>query len=160
VRLVGGDRAATVRVRGTPDAAEVRIDDGGALAARATLDGVDLEVGWGGQGRRYTFAEVGGNAWIGRDGDTWMLREEEVLTAARRSVDTGGPVLAPMPGTVTAVHVTDGEAVTAGQTLLVLEAMKMEHRLTAPADGTVRDLSVAAGDQVEIDRTLLVVDPT
>ena len=160
VRLVGGDRAATVRVRGTPDAAEVRLDDGEALAARATLDGMDLDVGWGGRGRRYTFAEVDDSAWIGRDGDTWMLREEEVLTAARRSVDTGGPVVAPMPGTVTAVHVTEGEAVTAGQTLLVLEAMKMEHRLTAPADGTVRDLSVAAGDQVEIDRTLLVVDPT
>jgi biotin carboxyl carrier protein len=64
-----------------------------------------------------------------------------------------------MPGTVTAVHVSDGETVTAGQTLLVLEAMKMEHRITAPTDGTVRDLTVGTGDQVEIDRELLVVDP-
>jgi len=159
LRLTGGDRTATVRVRGTPDAAEVRIDGGDAVAARVTLDGMDLEVGWGGCGRRYAFAESAGTAWIGRDGDAWMLREQEVLAAARRSVASGGPVVAPMPGTVTAVHVSDGETVTAGQTLLVLEAMKMEHRITAPTDGTVRDLTVGTGDQVEIDRGLLVVDP-
>ena len=158
LRLTGGDRTATVQVRGTPDAAEVRIDEGDAVAAWATLDGVDLEVGWRGGGSRYVFAEVDGTAWIGRDGDAWMLREQEALAAARRSVTSGGPVLAPMPGTVTAVHVSEGEAVTAGQTLLVLEAMKMEHRITAPTDGTVRDLSVGAGDRVEIDRELLVVD--
>ncbi|HSJ43245.1 MAG TPA: biotin carboxylase N-terminal domain-containing protein [Euzebyales bacterium] len=160
LRVTGGERIATVRVRGTPDAAEVRIDGGDAVAARATLDGVDLEVGWGGRGCRYVFAETDSTAWIGRDGDAWMLREQEALAAARRSATPGGPVVAPMPGTVTAVNVTDGEAVTAGQTLLVLEAMKMEHRITAPTDGTVHGLSVRAGDQVEIDRDLLVVTPS
>jgi biotin carboxyl carrier protein len=64
-----------------------------------------------------------------------------------------------MPGVVLDVRCAAGDHVTAGQTLVVLEAMKMEHRITAPTDGTVRDLSVGAGDRVEIDRELLVVDP-
>ena len=53
-----------------------------------------------------------------------------------------------MPGLVTAVHVTDGEAVTAGQVLAVLEAMKMEHKLMAPRDGTIEAVTVKVGDQV------------
>ena len=160
LRLSGDDRTAVVRVRGTPAAAEVRFDEDDAVAAQATLAGVDLDVLWSGHRRRYVFAETDGTAWIGRDGDTWTLREQEALAAAHTAVASGGPVVAPMPGTVTAVHVTDGEAVTAGQTLLVLEAMKMEHRVTAPTDGTVDGLSVGAGDQVEIDRELLVVKPS
>ena len=63
-----------------------------------------------------------------------------------------------MPGAVIAVHVTDGDAVEAGQPVLVLEAMKMEHTLTAPIAGTVR-LDCAVGDQVGGDRLLAVVDP-
>jgi propionyl-CoA carboxylase alpha chain/3-methylcrotonyl-CoA carboxylase alpha subunit len=59
-----------------------------------------------------------------------------------------GAVLTPMPGRIVSVAVVEGEAVIAGQALVVLEAMKMEHALTAPADGRVKELRVAAGDQV------------
>ena len=59
-----------------------------------------------------------------------------------------GQVRSPMPGKVTQVSVTAGEAVTKGQPLLTLEAMKMEHALTAPFDGKVEMLAVAVGDQV------------
>jgi acetyl/propionyl-CoA carboxylase alpha subunit len=59
-----------------------------------------------------------------------------------------GQVRAPMPGKVTAVSVKAGARVAKGQTLLVLEAMKMEHALTAPFDGKVESLSVKLGDQV------------
>ena len=53
-----------------------------------------------------------------------------------------------MPGKVVAVHVEDGEKVKAGQSLMVLEAMKMEHVIAAPADGVVATVRFAAGDQV------------
>ena len=66
-----------------------------------------------------------------------------------------GTVLSPMPGKITAVEVVDGQAVAKGDTLIVMEAMKMEQGLTAPFDGTVADLAVSRGDQVK-ERVALV----
>jgi propionyl-CoA carboxylase alpha chain len=68
-----------------------------------------------------------------------------------------GSLLAPMPGTVVRMAVALGDRVTAGQPLLWLEAMKMQHRIDAPADGVVTELGVATGDQVEVGRVLAVV---
>ena len=70
-----------------------------------------------------------------------------------------GAILAPMPGKVIAVDVAKGDRVTAGQRLMVLEAMKMEHALTAPFDGTVTELSAATGGQVQVEAVLAVVAP-
>jgi acetyl-CoA/propionyl-CoA carboxylase biotin carboxyl carrier protein len=62
-----------------------------------------------------------------------------------------------MPGTVLLVKVAPGERVTEGQPLLIVEAMKMEHTVTAPADGVVAELPVRAGQQVGMDAVLAVV---
>jgi len=70
-----------------------------------------------------------------------------------------GAIIAPMPGKVIAVDVSEGQAVTAGQRLMVLEAMKMEHALTAPFDGMVEGLSVSAGGQVQVEAVLAKVVP-
>ena len=70
-----------------------------------------------------------------------------------------GAILAPMPGKVIAVDVTDGQAVKAGDRLMVLEAMKMEHALTAPFDGTVTGLEASVGGQVQVEAVLCVVEP-
>jgi acetyl/propionyl-CoA carboxylase alpha subunit len=69
-----------------------------------------------------------------------------------------GSLLAPLPGTVVQVLVQPGDHVAAGQPLLALEAMKMEHTVRAPHDGVVAEVRVAVGDQVEPDAVLLVVD--
>ncbi|MFF5207380.1 acetyl/propionyl/methylcrotonyl-CoA carboxylase subunit alpha [Streptosporangium sp. NPDC000396] len=69
-----------------------------------------------------------------------------------------GSLLAPMPGTVLRVDVKPGEPVTAGQVVVVLEAMKMEHQITAPAAGTVSALNVAPGRQVEAGAVLAVIE--
>ncbi|WP_018656099.1 acetyl/propionyl/methylcrotonyl-CoA carboxylase subunit alpha [Actinomadura flavalba] len=69
-----------------------------------------------------------------------------------------GSLLAPMPGTVVRVETEAGAAVAEGQTLVVLEAMKMEHRIAAPAAGTVAELGVAAGQQVEAGAVLAVIE--
>jgi 3-methylcrotonyl-CoA carboxylase alpha subunit len=70
-----------------------------------------------------------------------------------------GEIEAPMPGKVTAVEVSQGDKVAKGQRLLTLEAMKMEHALTAPFDGTVAELAAAAGAQVTEGQLLAKVDP-
>ena len=70
----------------------------------------------------------------------------------------GGGFVAPMPGVVLDVRCRAGDAVTAGQTLVVLEAMKMEHHMNAPADGTVAEVRVTAGQQVENGAVLVVFD--
>ncbi|MBV9784953.1 MAG: biotin/lipoyl-binding protein [Acidisphaera sp.] len=69
----------------------------------------------------------------------------------------GGKVMAPIPGTVTRVLVEAGAPVTRGQTLLVIEAMKMELTLTAPSEGTIVELRCAAGDMVQEGRELIVM---
>jgi 3-methylcrotonyl-CoA carboxylase alpha subunit len=70
-----------------------------------------------------------------------------------------GAIIAPMPGKVIAVDVAEGQTVTAGQRLLVLEAMKMEHALAAPFDGVIEGLTVTAGSQVQVEAVLCRVVP-
>ena len=70
-----------------------------------------------------------------------------------------GALLAPMPGKVIKLAAAEGDAVEAGDVLIVLEAMKMEHELTAPAAGTVAEIGVGEGDQVEAGAPLAVVEP-
>ena len=69
-----------------------------------------------------------------------------------------GSLVAPMPGKVLEVHATVGDVVAAGQALLVLEAMKMEHHMAAPFDGTVAEVRVAVGDQIDNDAVLMVIE--
>ena len=77
--------------------------------------------------------------------------------AAQRAQFRGG-LVAPMPGRVLSIMVAEGDAVERGQLLLVLEAMKMEHRITAPTAGTVKSLKVAEGEQVANGAMLVVLD--
>ncbi|MET4133719.1 3-methylcrotonyl-CoA carboxylase alpha subunit [Porphyrobacter sp. MBR-155] len=90
-------------------------------------------------------------------GRTFMLSLRHDGTGQASAAD--GAIVAPMPGKVIAVDVAEGQAVTAGQRLLVLEAMKMEHALTAPFDGVVEGLAVSAGGQVQVEAVLCRVVP-
>lgn len=106
---------------------------------------------------------------MSRYGDEWLVLSEGVAhhfqLAPTNERGTGqasaadGAIIAPMPGKVIAVDVSEGQTVTAGQRLMVLEAMKMEHALTAPFDGVVEGLSVSAGGQVQVEAVLCRVVP-
>ncbi|MCY4728360.1 ATP-grasp domain-containing protein [Nocardioides sp. STR2] len=84
------------------------------------------------------------------------LREVPRFTDPADAVASGS-LLAPMPGTVVAVKVAVGDAVAAGDVVLVLEAMKMQHTVTAPHDGTVTEINVEPGSQVASGEVLAVV---
>jgi acetyl-CoA/propionyl-CoA carboxylase biotin carboxyl carrier protein len=158
MRLTTGDRSVTVHLQGPASRASVRIDDGDAIAAAARVHGGRLHVDVGGIVRSYVHATDADITWIADQGTVWAVRRQQQLAAAGDAEARGGPVLAPMPGTVLSVHVGDGDPVRAGQPVVVMEAMKMEHQLRAPADGVVRKLSIAPGDQVARDQTLLTVE--
>ncbi|KAB1986710.1 acetyl/propionyl/methylcrotonyl-CoA carboxylase subunit alpha [Streptomyces triticiradicis] len=113
-----------------------------------TLDGV-----------RHTFHRAAD--WIGRDGDAWHVRDHDPVAASLTgSAHAGADSLtAPMPGTVTVVKVAVGDEVAAGQSLLVVEAMKMEHVISAPHAGTVSELDVTPGTTVAMDQVLAVITP-
>ncbi len=96
--------------------------------------------------------------WVTVNGRTLLLNKD---TGRRRSggahQHAAGELTAPMPGQVRAVNVNEGEKVSKGQTLLLLEAMKMEIRIQAPEDGAVRKLFVKQGQTVERDQTLVEI---
>ncbi|MGX5694947.1 acetyl/propionyl/methylcrotonyl-CoA carboxylase subunit alpha [Agromyces soli] len=107
-----------------------------------------------------------GAVWVHVDGRNQRLetpsrreRLERRLEVAERPAGASDPVLrAPMPGTVTALLAADGAAVEAGQAVVAIEAMKMEHRVIAPFAGTVR-LAVTSGEQVAREQQLARIEP-
>ena len=112
-------------------------------------------------GKRVTAYVSSDNArrWMTINGQTFVLTKSSgARTRGRTGQHALGELTAPMPGQVRAVNVSEGEAVTKGQTLLVLEAMKMEIRIHAPQDGIVEKLFVKQGQTVEREQILLSVE--
>jgi len=141
---------------------------GGAAAARP----VSLEDD---AGQVHAVAPASGRAvvvggpneyWVHADGGAHRLRVVSRRDAAQRRRTAAGrapgavdpDLVAPLPGTVVAVHVVDGDSVEAGARLLTIEAMKMEHTVVAPHAGTVR-LRTSAGSQVARDAVVATVSP-
>jgi acetyl-CoA/propionyl-CoA carboxylase, biotin carboxylase, biotin carboxyl carrier protein len=154
VRLRSGERTDHVRITGGPDAAEARIEDGESRSLHATLAGDQLTVTLDGLRATYTVAVQDSRIWLAGDGVFAMLDEVREASVREDETHSGDAELtSPMPGAVVAVSVDDGAAVEAGAVVVTVEAMKMEHALTAPVDGVV-ELLVAAGDQVKVGQPL------
>ncbi|PWK65431.1 acetyl-CoA/propionyl-CoA carboxylase, biotin carboxylase, biotin carboxyl carrier protein [Streptomyces sp. CG 926] len=122
-----------------------------------TPDTVTIELD--GVTHRFSHATSPEGTWLGRDADSWHVQAYDPVAAnlgggGRSGADT---LAAPMPGTVTVVKVAVGDKVAAGQSLLVVEAMKMEHVISAPHAGTVTELDVTPGSTVAMDQVLAVV---
>jgi acetyl-CoA/propionyl-CoA carboxylase, biotin carboxylase, biotin carboxyl carrier protein len=158
---VGGAEPVRAQVAAAPGQSRPAESGAGAGAGGRWPSGARVPVTVDAVTRSYAVALAGDTLWLGRDGQAWAVREQAPLdaAAAQAAAGSGGPVVSPMPGTVTLVEVAEGQAVTAGQRLVVVEAMKMEHVLAAPVDGIVRDLRAKPGGTVAKDAVLLVVEP-
>ncbi|MGP3984711.1 acetyl/propionyl/methylcrotonyl-CoA carboxylase subunit alpha [Streptomyces sp. KR80] len=179
---VPGHEPVAVRVRGAAAGAEVRIGDAELVAARLVAGGAGsagaahgdgptaaglaaptvIRVEWGGVIHAFVTPPGGAGSWLGRDGESWHVQDHDPVAAALRGAAGAHGVdalTAPMPGTVTVVKAAVGDEVTAGQSLLVVEAMKMEHVISAPHAGTVTELDVVPGSTVAMDQVLAVVAP-
>jgi propionyl-CoA carboxylase alpha chain len=125
----------------------VTVTDAGKGDVNIVIDG--MRASW--------LAQLEGDLWLvhGPHGDV-TLHELPRFPATGAAAASGG-LKAPMPGVVLSTAVRSGDTVSKGQLLMVLEAMKMEHRITAPRDGVVADLHVAAKDQVKNGQLLLTM---
>ena len=144
-------------------AAEVEVK---TSSGRAEIDGRGVEYRERRAGGRLVGVEIHGETTpvrSARDGDrafvwcagrVWEIRRPGTGAASargsrsRHTSDASG-LLSPMPGRIRRILVAEGDAVTRGQVLLVLEAMKMEHAIRAPRDGRVRRLAFSEGDLVD-----------
>ncbi len=170
--LASGNQVKTYRDAGDPEGAVIRVeyrftrravvlpDDESVTLVSATPDQVVLADG---NGVEWTFAvaRYGG----GTSGDVYVdspLGPVQLVTVPRfpepGSAVEQGSLVAPMPGAVIRIGAEVGDAVTAGQPLVWLEAMKMEHTITAPADGVLTQLNVKPGEQVEVGTVLARVE--
>ncbi|MFF8425889.1 acetyl/propionyl/methylcrotonyl-CoA carboxylase subunit alpha [Streptomyces sp. NPDC016566] len=149
------------RLGGTPKrpAFDLRVTDPVRYAPRGAHTVTDDRVSVTLDGVRHSFRRAGD--WIGRDGDAWQVRDHDPVAASLTGAAHAGAdsLTAPMPGTVTVVKVAVGDEVAAGQSLLVVEAMKMEHVVSAPHAGTVAELDVTPGATVAMDQVLAVIAP-
>ena len=128
-----------------------------ALVHRWSPEDLDVEVD--GLRRTIRVTAAGDRIHLTTAGTTTTFGLVPRFPVPELEAPTGG-LLAPMPGRILDVRTTVGDMVAAGQTLLVLEAMKMEHHMTAPFNGTVTEVHVATDDQVENGAVLMVVAPT
>ena len=98
--------------------------------------------------------------WVTVNGQTFVLTKSTGAPKSRggHHHHAAGELTAPMPGQVRAVNISEGDTVSKGQTLLLLEAMKMEIRVQAPFDGKVSSVLVNVGQPVEREQMLVILD--
>ena len=140
--LVGNEPLAGFRLNSPPRA-----------NLSALLDGEPFELAFAGPGDEPASAGV----LIAERGSVWQIARWRDDGAGHHNAHDGD-ILSPMPGKIIAVEVSQGQTVTKGQKLLTLEAMKMEHTLTAPFDGVVAELSAVAGAQVQVEALLARIE--
>ncbi|MFG2063435.1 biotin carboxylase N-terminal domain-containing protein [Micromonospora sp. NPDC048871] len=139
------------------ESGEARAETGEAVTLiEASPERVVLEVA--GVRRGYRVHRTGSEVFVdGPDGSARLVESPRFpLPGAALAA---GSLLAPLPGAVTRVHVEVGQQVAAGDLLLTLEAMKLEHPVFAPTDGVVTELPVSPGGQVDTGAVLAVVNP-
>ena len=159
----GGDRFAQAdgwRLSGRRAGSHWRMSVGGGEAVEVDVPAADVAITHATAPGRFAIdqrgdwllARDGDVDWIGHNGYAWPVRR---LSAAEAGAGlTDGELRAPMPGQVLLVPVAVGDAVSAGDPVIVLESMKMELVLTAPIDGSITEMTVAPGDQVKLDQPL------
>jgi 3-methylcrotonyl-CoA carboxylase alpha subunit len=152
---------ARVAGRGQPAAGHGERSAGQEHLLRVVARGArSLDVELGGQMQRLSIIEVDQTLHLfraGRQAALHLARTEDALQVSAGTEE--GSLLTPLPGTLVAVHVTEGQQVARGAPLVTVEAMKMEHTLTAPYDGTVTRLAFGLTERVAAGAVLVELSP-
>jgi 3-methylcrotonyl-CoA carboxylase alpha subunit len=159
VRFQDGDSEAAVTVHYRPDGYVMDLRDGCLAVRGELLDGGALEADLGGSRCRARVVRRGRELTVFADGASHRLQLIDPLAGAAELDAAVGRLAAPMPGKIVEVLVKDGASVKRGAPLLVLEAMKMEHTISALADGKIEKVIYSAGEQVEEGAELIVFQP-
>lgn len=149
----------TVELTSQPDGSVSARIDGRALDCMVTPLGPGrwlLEIG--GQRLLVHGAAAANARLLHVDGRHYRLETVDERARRRKQAGAAGELAATMPGRITNVPVSAGQEVARGQTLVVMEAMKMEIRIAAPAEGVVRRVAAAVGDVVERGQVLVELD--
>jgi propionyl-CoA carboxylase alpha chain len=156
VSFTVGDRRIDIAYRFDRTAWSVRLGDWEPdvrlISATPSLVDVDID----GVRRQYRITRSEATHYVDSALGSSALDEVERFPDPS-AVAEAGSLLAPMPGAVVRIEVTEGASVTAGTPIIVLEAMKMEHTVRSPADGIVTTIPVNTGDQVDSGQVLAVV---
>ncbi|NCF65865.1 MAG: biotin/lipoyl-binding protein [Chloroflexi bacterium] len=120
-------------------------------------DAQSMSLAVNGYKRQVTIIAAGDYWWVKTHMGTVQLETESLLPQPHLAAGAGGSLRAPMPGSVLAVLVDEGQRVQEGQPLMKLEAMKMEHTIRSAAPGMVEAIYYAVGDTVEADAPLLSI---
>ncbi|OOK80378.1 biotin-requiring enzyme family protein [Mycobacterium kansasii] len=123
------------------------------MCASVQLERDRMSVTVNGVRRDYRWAEADRHLWIADERGTWQIREAEERKIHRAAGERPAEVVSPMPGNVIAMQSASGAEVAEGDVVVVVEAMKMEHALTAPVSGQLEVL-VSVGEQVKVDQVL------
>ena len=154
-----GEVQKTVFVSYRPSGYGLKID-GGDVAARGEIDARgQMRVDFDGVRMDAAVIAAGGLRHVFLQGRTWRLANVDPLHFAGEGGGVQGGLLAPMPGRVTALLAEPGTQVKKGAPLLILEAMKMEHTISAPSDGLLKAYRFAVGDQVNDGSELVEFEP-
>lgn len=161
-RLQSGERVEHVHLTGTRSAGSAAIEDGPPRPLSVSPADERLAVTFDGIVTDYVVVADDHRIWLAGAGRTVAVDEVREAPVRPDDAHSGDAELtSPMPGSVVAVGVRDGDRVTTGTVVVTVEAMKMEHALSAPVDGVV-ELLVAEGDQVKVGQPLakVIADPT
>ena len=154
IRLSGGGRTDHVHIVGTPTRALVWMEGGKQRTLTASLVGGGLSLTVDGIHCDVLVAAADHRIWLAGELGTVMVQEVHEAPARPDDEHSGdAELVSPMPGSVVAVGVSDGATVDAGEVVVTVEAMKMEHALRSPVAGVV-ELLVAVGDQVKVGQPL------
>jgi acetyl/propionyl-CoA carboxylase alpha subunit len=157
VRLTTDGDAIDASVDGRRHRAEGVVATSVASVAGATVEALDLTID--GVARRAVVARTRDRIHVAIDGHAWSFERVDDAQAGGGAGAGSGSVVAPMPGKVVKVLVAVGDAVTAGQPLVVVEAMKMETTLVAEIDGRVARVAAEAGAMVDAGAVVVEVAP-
>jgi 3-methylcrotonyl-CoA carboxylase alpha subunit len=165
LQLQDGDIAHTLHMQRVDGQWQlVHQDRSYPLSWSAQADGASwhTQVNLDGRNYRGTVVREGEQAWLFGTGQTGGTRifglPDPLRHAADESADHGGNLTAPMPGKIISLSVKAGDTVKKGDALMVMEAMKMEHSITAPTSGIVEEVFFAVGDQVTDGAELIRIE--